>query len=97
MAIVKRREVRKRGFFGWLFLIVFLLFNLLMLFMVVASMTGMADMPEPSSEAEAAGRALGAGLAGGFLIFIWAAGAVITGLLALLTRGSKTIVEEVNS
>jgi hypothetical protein len=33
-------------------------------------------------------------MATGVIFFFWAAGAVITGLLALLTRGQKTYIEE---
>ena len=32
--------------------------------------------------------------AGGMFLFFWGCGAVITGLLALLTRGRKTYIEE---
>lgn len=94
MATVIRREVRKRGFFGWLFLLLFLGFNAVMALFFFGGMSGVAEMPAPASEAEMAGRAIGATMAGGMILVVWALGAVITGLLAILTRGSKTIVEE---
>ncbi|WP_394689017.1 hypothetical protein [Hoeflea sp.] len=94
MAKVIRREVRKRGFFGWVFLLLFLGFNALMALLFFGGMSGVADMPAANSEAEMAGRAIGATMAGGMILVVWALGAVITGLLAILTRGSKTIVEE---
>ena len=63
MAKVIRREVRKRGFFGWVFLLLFLGFNALMALMFFGGMSGVADMPAASSEAEMAGRAIGATMA----------------------------------
>lgn len=94
MATIVRREVRKRGFFGWLFLLVFLGFNALMVAWVVAVVGAVADGPPVASEAEKAGRAVGAGLGFAMILVVWALGAVVTGLLAILTRGSKTIVTE---
>lgn len=94
MSKIIRREVRKRGFFGWVFLILFLGFNALMALLFFAGMSNVAEMPGMDTDAERAGQAIGATLAGGMLLVVWALGAVITGLLALLTRGSRTIVEE---
>lgn len=94
MATIVRREVRKRGVFGWFFLLLFLGFNLLMALAFFGGMSSVGDMPSATSEAETAGRAIGTTLAGGMILLVWALGSVITGLLAMLTRGSKTIVEE---
>lgn len=74
-------ERHKRGFFGWIFLIIFILWNLFMLSWAVATM-GLA------------GGAGATGLALFLLLFIWAIGSVVTGLLVLVTRGSKTIVKK---
>jgi hypothetical protein len=41
------------------------------------------------SEAERTGAALGVTMGTGVILFIWALGAVITGLLAILTRGQR--------
>jgi hypothetical protein len=46
------------------------------------------------SHAGKVGAHIGATFASGFMIFVWAAGDVILGLLTLLSRGSKVIVEE---
>lgn len=38
---------------------------------------------------------IGATIGVGFVLVFWAAGAVILGLLVMLTRGAKSIIEEV--
>lgn len=53
-----------------------------------------ADGSTNTSDAARAGHAVGAGIGLTFLLVIWALGAVVTGLLAILTRGSKTIITE---
>lgn len=94
MATIVRREVRKRGFFGWLFLLIFLGFNALMLLWVIDAASRVADLEAATSQAEEAGRAVGGVIGFGMILFVWTAGSVILGLLALLTRGRKTIVTE---
>lgn len=94
MATVVRREVRKRGFFGWVFLLIFLAFNLFMLAWLVSYWGAIADNVPARSDAEMAGRAIGGTIGSGILFFFWVCGAIITGLLALLTRGRKTIITE---
>ncbi|MFG1418919.1 hypothetical protein V5F38_12205 [Xanthobacter sp. V0B-10] len=93
MAKIVRREVRKRGFFGWIFLLIFLLFNAVMVLWLISYLGSLSEVTAVS-EAEKAGRAIGGTIGAGFLLVVWALGAVITGLLAIVTRGSKTIVEE---
>lgn len=95
MATVVRREIRKRGFFGWLFLILFVLFNAFMLWAVVAGINDMASLPAETG-AEQAGKAIGGAIGFAMLMLVWVAGAVILGLFALLTRGRKTIVEDLS-
>ncbi|MGD0420645.1 MAG: hypothetical protein ABSA68_13880 [Xanthobacteraceae bacterium] len=46
------------------------------------------------SSAAQTGAALGATIGTGFIVSFWAAGDVILGLLTLLSRGKKIIVEE---
>jgi hypothetical protein len=94
MARIIRREIRKRGFFGWVFLLIFLGFNALMVAWLVTYWNLIGDHLTSGSEAGRAGAAIGATVATGMIFFFWAAGAVITGLLALLTRGQKTYIEE---
>lgn len=93
MPTIVRKEIRKRGFFGWVFLILFILFNLFMLAWMIGGMSA-ATNTVVTGEAEQAGRAIGTALGAGIILFIWLAGAVILGLFALLTRGRKTIIEE---
>lgn len=90
---IVRREVSQRGFFGWLFLLVFLGFNALMAYFFFRYLGLLGAIPA-TSEAEQAGVAIGGGIAIGMLLIVWCAGAVITGLLALLIRGRRSYVEE---
>jgi hypothetical protein len=94
MATIVRREVRKRGFFGWLFFLLFVGFNILMLFWLISYWSDIGGSMTSGSEAERIGSAIGGTLGTGVLLFFWVAGAVILGLFALLTRGRKTIIEE---
>lgn len=87
---VIRREVRRRGFFGWLFLILFLAFNALMLLWLVFVTVQFARMDPGPTDVQKVGAAIGYGL----ILFMWVCGAVITGLLAMLTRGRRTVIEE---
>lgn len=93
MGKVIRREVRKRGFFGWVFLLVFLGFNLLMVAWMLLYWSEVAKI-STTSDAGRTGQAIGSVIGTATIAFFWVAGAVVTGLFALLTRGRKTIVEE---
>lgn len=96
MARVIRREIRKRGFFGWVFLTIFLLFNLLMLVWLISYFNAIGEQFSSSSDgAHQAGTAIGGGIGTTFILGFWMIGSVITGLLALLTRGGKTVIEEI--
>jgi len=94
VAMIVRSEVRKRGFFGWVFLVIFLIFNALMATWLIRYWSLIGDHLTSSSEAGRTGAAIGATMATGVIFFFWATGGVITGLLALLTRGRKTYIEE---
>jgi hypothetical protein len=83
MPTIVRREVRKRGFFGWVFLLIFLLFNAFMIGWLITYWNAVS------------GVTVGSTIGTGIIFFFWTAGAVITGLLAILTRGRKTYVEEI--
>lgn len=89
---VIRREVRRRGFFGWLFLILFLTWNVLMVLWVIAGTMESAKVKvAPGAET---GALVGTFIGYGIILFVWVCGAVITGLLAMLTRGRRTVIEE---
>jgi hypothetical protein len=49
---------------------------------------------ETHGSAEQAGQAIGGTIGSGVILFFWVAGAVILGLIAMLTRGRKTIITE---
>jgi len=66
-----------------------------MLAWLVIYLTALSGNPEPLSEAGKAGAVIGGGIAIMFLFIVWGGGAVVLGFFALLTRGSKTIVEEI--
>ena len=93
MAKIIRKETRKRGFFGWIFLLLFIAFNALMLLWLVAYWSQLSGTTA-ASEAEQAGRAIGGAIGSGMLLSIWAMGDIILGIFVLLTRGRKTIIEE---
>ncbi|MBR2208084.1 MAG: zinc ribbon domain-containing protein [Synergistaceae bacterium] len=83
----KQLRKPKRGLFGKIFLWLFYLFNIFMLIWLVGGMNAAStSMNSMASEAERAGAAIGTGIGATIIIFIWAIGDVITGLLALMTR-----------
>jgi hypothetical protein len=88
-----RREIRKRGFFGWIFLLLFWAFNLFMAAWLFTYWHQLSQVGDRSS-AEHTGAMIGGTIGTGVIAFFWVAGAVILGLLAILTRGRKTIVIE---
>ena len=83
----KQLRKPKRGFFGKVFLWLFYLFNILMLIWLISGMNAASDVAtRAASEAERAGASIGAGIGAAFVLFVWAIGDIITGLLALMTR-----------
>jgi len=78
----------KRSIFGKLIKWTFILFNVLMLWWLIASLGGAADLIDSTQdEAEQAGAALGTGIGMLFILFVWGMGDLILGLGVLLTRG----------
>jgi hypothetical protein len=103
MTTIVRREIRKRGFFGKLFKVLFIAFNLVMLAWVISYWMTLGHgwdeytkMPDANlRNAAQGGYAIGATIGTSLLLFFWAAGDVVLGLLTMFTRGKKTIIEEV--
>lgn len=93
MAKIIRKEIRKRGFFGWLFLLTFIGFNLLMAAWLF-SYWGSLSQLNAASDAEKAGAVIGGTIGSGMILSVWCFGDIILGLFVLLTRGRKTIIEE---
>ena len=88
--------MRKRGFFGWIFLLIFLAFNLFMIVWLATYWGSIGGMLKQGSSAEQTGAAIGATVGTSFIVFFWAAGAAISGLFVLLSRGKKYYVEDVS-
>ena len=84
-------ETRSRGFFGWTFLLLFWGWNLLMvgaLFKGVAA-TNCAELATEAASVCAAGAGLGMMM----VLFMWAIGDVVFGMLAFFTRGKREMIE----
>lgn len=94
MATVIRREVRERGALGIIFLILFWVFNAVMLFWLISYWNRVGGDLVEGDDARRTGAAIGVTIGTGMLFFFWVAGAVILGLFALLTRGQRVIIEE---
>jgi len=93
-ARIVRTEKRRRGFFGWLFLIVFLLFNGLMAAWLFSYWYTVLPMATNGSSASKAGAAIGTTMGTGLIVSLWTCGSIVLGLFVLFTRGRKVIVEE---
>lgn len=85
-------ERRKRGFFGWVFLLVFLGWNALMAYWLFKVFGAMGGAPVPDTEAGKNSQAAAQVVSFGIILLVWALGSIVTGIPAMLTRGSKTIV-----
>lgn len=94
MPTVTRIEKRRRGFFGWIFLLLFWGYNALMLAWLVVGLGAAGGEIERSTSAAArTGAEIGTFIGATFIFVIWGAGALVLGLFVLLTRGSKVIIE----
>jgi hypothetical protein len=71
--------------------LVFWGFNAVMAFWLFGYWSSISPV---SGDAAKAGQAVGVTLATGMVLFFWAAGALITGLFVMLTRGRRTYIEE---
>ena len=95
MTKVIRKEIRKRSAMGKIIKWAFIGFNVLMLIWFIGGMGAASEVAnDAASDAEQAGAVIGTTLAAGMLLTLWAIGDVILGILVLLTRGEKTIIDE---
>ena len=93
MANVGYKEIKgKRGIFGYLFLLIFIGFNLLMLASIFLGLGGATEGYESMSAAEQTGTAIGTGIGVMMLMIIWAVGDIVLCIPVFLTRPSKTLV-----
>jgi hypothetical protein len=85
-------EKYKRGFFGQIIKWIFILFNVLMIIWLISYFVTLGKMPAGSnSEAETVGKIIGGTLGTGILVFFWAIGDIVLGMLTFFTRGNKVI------
>ena len=83
---VRIRKV-KRGFFGWLFKWLFILFNLLMAVFLFFYFDSLSDITtHAKSNAEQAGTAIGGTIGAGLLLSFWVCGDIILGAMVFFTR-----------
>lgn len=95
MAKVIRKEIRQRSAMGKLIKWLFIGFNILMLIWLIAGFGATGEvMDQAGSSAEQAGAAVGATIGMGLILAVWAIGDIILGIFVLLTRGTKTIIDE---
>lgn len=88
-------ETRKRGLFGKIFKWTFIIFNLVMPIWLVSYWATVGEtMKQVGSEAARTGATIGATLGTGFIVFFWAAGAIVLGLFTMFTRGKKIMTTE---
>ncbi|MBT4950539.1 MAG: zinc ribbon domain-containing protein [Pelagibacteraceae bacterium] len=76
----------KRSLFGKLIIIIFWVFNIIMAAWIFGGGGDAIQTTSTLSGAEQVGAVIGTGLAIGFLTTVWVIGAVIFGIMALLTR-----------
>jgi hypothetical protein len=76
----------KRGLFGKLIIFAFWGFNILMAVWIFGGAQNAAQQAEGLTGAEAAGAAIGTGIGIAMLVAIWIFGAIILGIMAMLTR-----------
>ena len=80
----------KRTFFGKIVKWGFILFNIIMMLWLFGGVSGGSDaINSASSDAEAAGVAIGTALGAGMLIAVWGFGDVVLGMFFMFTRPSK--------
>ena len=77
----------KRTVFGTIIKYIFIIFNVLMFYLMIAGVSTAAEtIDSTSSEAAQAGAAIGTGLGAMMILFVWGIGDLVLGLFVLLTR-----------
>jgi hypothetical protein len=95
MTKIIRTEKRKRGLFGQIFKWLFIVFNIFMLISLIVGLNNVGNLTQTlHSDAERNAAGVGATLGVGFILFLWAAGDVILGLLVMFTRGKVLVINE---
>ena len=92
MSIV-RTEKRERSFAGKLIKWAFIAFNLFMAIWIVGGLYTVSKI-QTHTAVEQIGTGIGAAIGVTFVLILWGLGDLILGILVLVTRGDKVIVEE---
>jgi hypothetical protein len=87
---------RERSFVGQLFKWAFIGFNFLMIVWISGGVLS-ASRIQTHSPLEQIGTTIGATIGVTLLVILWALGDLILGILVLLTRGNRVIIEESSS
>ena len=90
---IVRTEKRERSAIGKVIKWIFIAFNLLMALWLVGGLHS-ASKIQTFSAAEQIGAGIGVTIGVAVLLVLWAIGDLILGILVLVTRGSKVIIEE---
>jgi hypothetical protein len=92
MSIV-RTEKRERSFAGKLIKFAFIAFNLLMAIWIIGGLHSVSKI-QAHTAVEQIGTGIGAAIGITVILVLWALGDLILGILVLVTRGDKVIIEE---
>jgi hypothetical protein len=92
MSII-RTEKRERSFAGKMIKWAFIGFNFLMVVWVILGFYSVSKI-QTHSVVEQIGTGIGAAVGFTFVLMLWALGDLILGVLVLVTRGDKVVVEE---
>lgn len=79
----------KRGFFGRLVKWAFILFNIFMVWWLIAGSNSAMEMQQGMVGAERTGAQIGTGIGVMMILTVWVIGDIILGLFVLFTRPSK--------
>jgi len=83
-----------RGAIGWLFEIIFYVFNVAMVAWLFFILAKIGNIEEVTRAAVKGLEEFGAAVSTLMALFVWMAGNVILGLLTLVTRGRKATFDE---
>lgn len=86
-------EKRRRGFFGYVFLCLFWIFNAFMAFAFLKGLGDASTMLQGMSGPEKTGGEIGMVMGATVILGMWGMGAVILGLFCILTRGKREWIE----
>ena len=90
---VTQIEKRRRGPFGWFVALLFYGFNAIMVVLMVLTWTGVGTVAEQGyDDVSVAAAGLAGFLSTVALFWFWLFGAIILGIMMLLTRGKKVIL-----